>query len=314
MSLNCTSCYSEIENSYIRCPECNSAYHEDCWKRNGYKCSEYGCNGKLNPSENNETNKSIESNNNEKLNTNNPSGTKNLTQPLDENKSQVNIPIKNNNQTIVFLLVIVIVILASYIMFKSNNNQPVQQAVATTQPTQTPLYSSNNSTNSTSTDSMAVENYNPTPEPTVEPTEIYTPTPEPTKEAKTYTQEEIKSLLYNWKQSWENKDLNSYSSYYSMNEFVGYRSSNGELEGPIGYDKWISFKRELFNRYKEIYVDIELLDYKFDNENNTMIVSIRQDFRGLAENANSSYSDSSKKLLVFKLDNDTPIIINEKPI
>ena len=45
-SINCGSCYSQIEGTITKCPECNIPYHEDCWKKNNSKCSQYGCKGK----------------------------------------------------------------------------------------------------------------------------------------------------------------------------------------------------------------------------------------------------------------------------
>ncbi|MBC7474879.1 MAG: DUF4101 domain-containing protein [Candidatus Sericytochromatia bacterium] len=114
---SCNYCLIEVDNNekYINCPDCNRLYHQDCWKKNSCKCTEYGCKG---------TKEIIEGVVEENRSTGN-------TNALDENKNipdvRLNIPNKSNQTKIIILLSVSVVFLIILLAYNSLNKN-IQQA------------------------------------------------------------------------------------------------------------------------------------------------------------------------------------------
>lgn len=118
------------------------------------------------------------------------------------------------------------------------------------------------------------------------------------------------ALLDDFKSAWSEKDFDWYSSFYSKS-FSGVTRSNNEYIKK-DYSQWISYKQNLFKRYKSIDVNTELINAEMITDKKIKIL-FSQYFSGIANDPNYSYSDVDKKIIVVKIEDGKLYIIEEKP-
>lgn len=95
--------------------------------------------------------------------------------------------------------------------------------------------------------------------------------------------DEIKTIIDNWKEAWEKKDIEPYLSYYDK----GF-SSQG-----MNIDQWKAYKENLFNHYST--VKIKLSDLKLIKNNEYITAVFKQNF-----NSNSLQDTGIKRLYLTK--------------
>lgn len=113
----------------------------------------------------------------------------------------------------------------------------------------------------------------------------------------------ILSMLMDWENAWESRNINLYSSYYDTS-FIGVSS-----EKTMNYNQWISYKNNLFNRYTSINVETKLNNALVDG--NRLKVYFEQWFNGEGP---TPYSDYGFKELIFEYKQSGGwVIVSEKP-
>ncbi len=102
--------------------------------------------------------------------------------------------------------------------------------------------------------------------------------PKPPKKSEPFNTKEIESLIYDWVNAWENKDLDRYISYYDKD----FKSRGMDLSD------WKEHRNRLNMKYNSIRVDISNLKIKLVSENSAT-VSFNQNYKA------DSYSDRGIK-------------------
>ena len=97
-------------------------------------------------------------------------------------------------------------------------------------------------------------------------------------------EEEVRATLHRWLMSWEERDIDSYASFYSR-EFVSKGMDVGE---------WKSYKKEIFKGNQ--WLDVEIADLEIEASGEGYTASFSQSYRS------STYSDHGWKRLSFVLE------------
>lgn len=102
--------------------------------------------------------------------------------------------------------------------------------------------------------------------------------------------EVYKTFVERWRQAWESRDINLYSSFYAS-DFVG-QNTSGNLVTKMNRTDWMADKAAKFRRNSSISIQIQDLVVKDDTEvTGAKLVSFRQTYR------TPGYSDSGRKTL-----------------
>lgn len=103
----------------------------------------------------------------------------------------------------------------------------------------------------------------------------------------------ILDIISRWKETWENKDIERYLSFYDKE----FKTENMDLE------KWRAYKTDLASRYKDIKVSLSMpVIY---SHNNTLVVRFYQDYKS------SEHADFGEKTLYFLKREDGYHILGE---
>jgi tetratricopeptide (TPR) repeat protein len=110
----------------------------------------------------------------------------------------------------------------------------------------------------------------------------------------------LENIIYRWKEAWENKDIEKYMSFYSLN-FQGVIYS--DVRKLLNYYEWMDYKKRLFDKYNFIKINIKNLNIVISKD--YAKVSFYQEFRS------DKYSDKGRKILMLRKENNKWKIIKE---
>jgi len=104
---------------------------------------------------------------------------------------------------------------------------------------------------------------------------------------------DISDIIEGWRDSWQNKDVDRYMSFYSSSFKSGGKT----------WDQWKDYKKQVANKYKDIRVKVNDLGILMNN--NMVIASFKQIYR------TSSFESSGTKRLYIAKNSDEWKIIGE---
>lgn len=115
----------------------------------------------------------------------------------------------------------------------------------------------------------------------------------PVKKEPRFNEQEIKNLVFAWKEAWENKDLPAYISYYDSS----FKSRGMNVRA------WKSHRQKLNKKYRTVRVDIDNLKIKSIASGTKAVVTFIQDYRA------DEYRDrGEKEILLVKKGKDWKIM------
>jgi murein L,D-transpeptidase YafK len=106
----------------------------------------------------------------------------------------------------------------------------------------------------------------------------------------------IKSLINDWKDSWEKQILAPYLDFYSQ-EFV---SHNQKMD----YQQWVAHKERVFALGNT--VRLTLTDFNYHYADNLLLITFMQDYRA------GAYRDFGKKQMILRRDGSNWKIVQEE--